>query len=355
MEQKIDLELPLKRKVKLIMANIVILGAGGFGIALSISALQSGNKSTLWTKFEAEEELLKAERESKKLLPGVKIPEEIEITRDLEVLKTADIAIIAVPSHVVREICIMMAKYINPKAIVVCVSKGFEEVSLKTMSQIAEEELKNIFVALSGPSHAEEVAKNIPTALVAASTSKESAEFVQDALSNSTLRIYTSSDVMGVELGGALKNIIALAVGALDGLGLGDNTMAALITRGITEISRLGEKCGANLLTFAGLSGIGDLVVTCTSLHSRNRRFGKLIGMGKSSAVALEEVGMTVEGYKNTKNAYELALRHDVEMPIITEVYRTLYEDKPVGKVIYDLMGRPSKHESEDSWLTGNE
>ncbi len=336
------------------MAKVFILGSGGFGISLGVMAHQMGHQVTMWSYSQQEADMLRRERESKKLLPGIVLAPEIAIQTDFSRLDQSDLVIIATPSHAVRSVSHQIGELLSPQTIVACVSKGLEPETLKRMSQVMEEEIRhNPCVILSGPSHAEELAKKVPTAIVAASRSRQAAEAVQELLSNRTLRIYVNDDVTGVELGGALKNVIALAAGILDGLGLGDNSKAALMTRGITEIARLGIACGASSETFGGLSGMGDLIVTCTSLHSRNRRAGILIGSGVSPAQAVEQIGMTVEGYKSTKAAYEMSQRLGVEMPITTEVYRVLYEDKDPKAAIADLMGRPSRHESESIWLSG--
>ena len=334
------------------MAEILILGAGGFGTALAIMCAQNGHSVTLYSPFQQEIATLSAAREHKKLLPGVKIPETVRMVWELPQTVGAPLVIVATPSFAVRGVCASIKGRIGRDTVVTCVSKGFETGTLKTLSQVICEELpENSVVILSGPSHAEEVARGVPTTVVAASRSRAAAEFVQDTLMNPTLRIYVNDDVTGVELGGALKNVIALAAGTADGLGLGDNSKAALMTRGITEIARLGVAMGASTETFAGLSGIGDLIVTCTSMHSRNRRAGILIGQGKTAQEAIDEVGMTVEGYTAAKCAWELAQRAGVEMPIIREVYAVLYEGKRSDAAIRDLMGRPKRHESEVIWL----
>lgn len=334
------------------MAEVFIYGAGSFGAALAILFSKAGHHNVTLKARSEEKALDMAKTRICPLLPNVKIPDNVVITSTDDNIKNSDIFIIATPSHSVREVCADVKNSLSEKTIVTCVSKGFEEVTLKRMSQVMSEELKNNdCVIMSGPTHAEEIAKLIPTAIVVASYKREAAEYIQDTLSNSSFRIYVSDDVIGVELGGALKNVIALSAGALDGMGLGDNTKAALMTRGITEIARLGVKCGAKSETFAGLSGIGDLIVTCTSMHSRNRRAGLLIGQGKTAAEAINEIGMTVEGYKNAKSAYELSIKHNVDMPIITQVYKILYENKPIDKAIEDLMERPKRHESEVVWL----
>ena len=334
------------------MAKVLILGAGGFGTALAVMCEKQGHEVTLYSPFEEEIAVLSREREHKKLLPGVRIAETVRMTWRLPERVDAELVIVATPSFAVRGVCASVKEKLDSRAVVACVAKGFEPGSLKILSDVIEEELpQNPAVMLSGPSHAEEVGRGIPTTVVAASRSRAAAEYVQDTLMNPTLRIYVNDDVVGVELGGALKNVIALAAGAIDGLGLGDNPKAALMTRGITEIARLGVAMGARTETFAGLSGIGDLIVTCTSMHSRNHRAGILIGKGLTAEEAIKEVGMTVEGYTATKCAYELAQKTGVEMPIINEVYAVLYEGRSPDEAIRNLMTRPKRHESEAIWL----
>ncbi|MBC8569684.1 NAD(P)H-dependent glycerol-3-phosphate dehydrogenase [Zongyangia hominis] len=333
------------------MKNIAVLGCG-FGTALSIMCRQMGYDVTLWSPFAEEIAAIRREGEHRKLLPGIKLPEGIRLTCDLSCTAHADMILLAVPSHAVRATAQKLASIISPRCLLVNVAKGLEEESLLRLSQVIAEELpQNPLVVLSGPSHAEEVGRGQPTTVVAASADHNAAEAVQDLLMNQSLRIYVNDDLTGVELGGALKNIIALAAGVLDGLGYGDNAKAALLTRGITEISRLGCALGARQDTFAGLTGIGDLIVTCTSPHSRNRRAGILIGQGKTAAEAVAAVG-TVEGYRSARCAYALARRTGVEMPIIEQVYQVLFEGKAAGEAVECLMARPKKHEMERSWLT---
>lgn len=334
------------------MAKITILGAGGFGVALGVMCHRYGNAVSLWTPFAQEMETLRRDREHKKLLPGIRIAEDIGIGTDLAPAGAADLVLIATPSHAVRETAKRLAAVLPPEVPVGCVAKGLEESTLKTLSRQMEEELpRNPAVILSGPSHAEEVAKGCATTVVAASRSRQAAEFAQDTLMNETFRIYTSDDVLGVELGGAVKNVIALAAGILDGLEAGDNTKAALMTRGITEIARLGVALGAKQETFFGLSGIGDLIVTCSSAHSRNRRCGILIGENVPVQEAVRRIGMTVEGYRCAKAAYELSRRNKIYMPIVTGAYQVLYEGKRPAEVVRDLMALPKRHESESVWL----
>ena len=326
------------------MAKITILGSGGWGMALAIAAFNNGNEVTLWSPFSEEVNLLLEKRGNEKLLKGVVLPDGIKITNDLSVVEGDDLTIIATPSVAIRSVSKQLSAY-NDIGIVVNVAKGFEKGTLKFLTDVISEELpKNDVVAFSGPSHAEEVARNMPTSIVAASKSLEAAEKVQEIMSGGCLRVYTATDLIGVELGGALKNIIAIAAGCCDGLGFGDNNKAALITRGIAEMARLGISMGASEYTFAGLTGIGDLVVTCTSLHSRNNRFGYKVGQGVDIKTALAEVG-TVEGYYATEMAYQLAQKQGVDAPIIESCYALLYEEKPVSEVVSNLMKRPQKSE----------
>lgn len=334
------------------MENIMILGSGGFGTALAIMCDKMGHSVTLYSPFSEELDCIRRDGENRRLLPGAAVPESVVLTGELSAAGTAAVVIIATPSFAVRSTARALCGQLGEKTVVACVSKGMEDGTLKLFSQVISEELpESENVIISGPSHAEEISRMVPTTVVAASESRAAAETVQDILMNKSLRIYVSDDVVGVQLGGALKNIIALAAGASDGLSLGDNPKAALMTRGITEIARLGVAMGAKTETFAGLSGIGDLIVTCTSEHSRNHRAGVLIGRGRTAEQAIAEVGMTVEGYSAAKTAYELAQRLQVDMPIITEVYNVLYKGKTPALALRDLMGRPKRHESEVIWL----
>lgn len=326
------------------MAKVTVLGSGGWGMALALVAHRNGCKVTLWSPFEEEVKLLKEKRTNERLLSGVVLPDDIDITNDLSVVEGDTITIIATPSTAIRSVAQKLKQY-KDIGIVVNVSKGLEKGTLKRLSQVIADELPlSHIVVLSGPSHAEEVARNIPTSLVSASYSGAAAQIVQNVMSNENLRIYTNDDVIGVELGGALKNVIAIAAGGCEGLGLGDNTKAALITRGLAEMTRLGLCMGAKEYTFSGLTGIGDLVVTCTSKHSRNNRFGFLVGSGVPVKEALETVG-TVEGYYAVFMAYALAEKYSIEMPIINEIYKIIYEEKNVKEALYDLMNRPNKQE----------
>ena len=326
------------------MAKITVLGAGGWGMALAISAFGGGNEVTVWSPFPEEVTGLLKNRGNEKLLSGIKLPEGIDITTDLSAVSGSAITIIATPSLAVRQTAKRLATQ-KDFGIVVNVAKGFERGSLMRLSEVISDELPNAQVAvLSGPSHAEEVARGIPTSVAVASKSAVTAQIVQSILSGENFRIYTSDDLIGVELGGALKNVIAIAAGFCDGLGLGDKTKAALITRGLAEIARLADSMGAKEYTFSGLAGIGDLVVTCTSRHSRNHRFGEKVGAGTPIKQALEEVG-TVEGYYAAELAYTLAKKYKIEMPITEECYAILYENKDVKDVVSDLMQRPRRSE----------
>ena len=328
------------------MKKVTVIGSGSWGTALAVMLAENGHEVFIWSRRQdAVDELLK-ERTNKKYLPGVVIPDSIQATTDRkEAVDGADIVILAVPSRAVAQTVRDFAPYLKTWQILVNVAKGLEPETLFLLSDVIKREAPQCEVCvLSGPSHAEEVARNIPTSLVAASKSLVTAQIVQNIMSGDNLRVYTSDDLVGVELGGALKNVIAIAAGFCDGLGLGDNTKAALITRGLAEMSRLGVCMGAKEYTFAGLTGIGDLVVTCTSRHSRNNRFGHKVGTGVPIEQALKEVG-TVEGYYAADMAHSLAKKYNIEMPIIDECYAVLYEGKDVRNVTNDLMRRPNRSE----------
>lgn len=336
--------------------KISIIGAGSWGTALAVLLGKSGFSVSMWSVFDDEIEMINEKREHIHKLPGTLIPEGVLCTGDMEEsINGAEAVVMVVPSQTIRKSAKDMSKHIKDGTIIVSCSKGLEEGTGLRLSEVIKEEIpKAQLVVLSGPSHAEEVARDIPTTVVAASENTEAAEFIQDVFMTPKFRVYTNPDVIGVELGGALKNVIALCAGISDGLGFGDNTKAALMTRGITEISRLGISMGAKPLTFAGLTGIGDLIVTCTSMHSRNRRAGILIGQGKSSKEAMDEVKMVVEGVTTTKAAYELAKRKDVSMPITSEAYEVLFNGKNAKLAVSDLMMRNKKNEVEEigeSWL----
>lgn len=332
------------------MAKIGILGGGSWGTALAILLGNKNNEVHIWVRDELQLRQMKELRENKKYLPGVIIPDEIGITNDIsKVIYNKELIVLAVASHGIRDSLNEGKKDFNKEQIIVNVAKGIENDTLLRISEIVKEILpNNPYAVLSGPSHAEEVARNIPTTVVSASNNKNIAKYVQDIFMSPYFRVYTNPDVVGVELGGSLKNVIALGAGISDGLGYGDNTKAALMTRGIIEMGRLGEKLGANSKTFSGLSGIGDLIVTCTSMLSRNRRAGILIGQGQSLDEATKNVGMVVEGIKTTKSAYELAKKNNVIMPITNEIYNVLYNGEDVRESVYNLMLRDKKPEIED-------
>ena len=327
------------------MANITILGSGGFGLSLAVMAERCGHKVTVWSKFQSEIDDIRKHGEHVQKLPGVPVDEGIALSSDISCIEGCDMLIFGIPSSFVRDVAKLAAPYVRENMVIVNTGKGLEEGSLKTLSEVIAEEIKtDKLVVLSGPSHAEEVARCIPTTVVAASANLEAAEWVQEQLGNSSLRIYLNNDVKGCELGGALKNIIALCAGICDGMGYGDNTKAALMTRGIHEIARLGKACGADFSTFSGLTGIGDLIVTCTSMHSRNRRAGILIGQGVSPQEAVKIVG-TVEGYFCCKAAYALSRRLGVEMPITEQLNEVLFNGGDVREALGILMNRPQVYE----------
>jgi len=331
--------------------KIAILGGGSWGIAVANLLSFNGNDVSLWEFNREDFQKLTGERENKIKLPGIKIPDEINIFNDLApAVANTKIICLAVPSHTVREVCKQLNKLdLDPEIIIVNLAKGIDIDTFQRMSQVIKDEIDavdfNNIVTLSGPSHAEEVAKGMPTSVVAGCMNESTAEFVRDVFSNEFFRAYSSPDIIGVETGGAFKNIIAIAAGITDGLGGGDNTKGALFTRGIAEISRLGVAMGANPLTFAGLSGLGDLVTTCISRHSRNRTFGEKIGSGKSFDEAMGEMTMVVEGVRATTAAYRLMSKYDIEMPITEQVYEVLFNAKSAEDALRDLMTRDLKSE----------
>lgn len=323
-----------------------VIGAGTWGTALAIVLAKNGHEVMLWSKFPAEiKELMETRRHRN--LPGAVLPENITGETALRaVCEDCAVLVLAVPSIYVRETAREMSPYVSPGKIVVTVAKGIEEGSLLTMTELVEQEIPAARAAvLSGPTHAEEVSRLLPTTIVAGAWEEQTACFVQDCFMNESFRVYINTDVKGVEIGAALKNVIALAAGMADGLGYGDNTKAALITRGIAEISRLGMKMGCRPETFAGLSGIGDLIVTCASMHSRNRRAGILIGEGRNYEEAMREVGQVVEGVYAAKAALELSERYEVSMPIVEKVNEILFAGKPVREAVRELMLRDRKEE----------
>jgi glycerol-3-phosphate dehydrogenase (NAD(P)+) len=328
--------------------KVSVIGAGSWGTALSLLLHHNGHKVTLWSIMEAEVAMLNEKREHVDKLPGVKIPDGIEITTNLEAsIKGAELLVLAVPSPFTRSTAKAMSPFVEDGQIIVNVAKGIEEKTLMTLTDIVEEEIPNCRAAvLSGPSHAEEVGRGLPTTVVAGARDRETAELIQNVFMNQVFRVYTSPDMLGIELGGALKNVIALAAGIADGLGYGDNTKAALITRGIAEMSRIGLAMGGRIETFSGLSGIGDLIVTCASVHSRNRKAGYLMGQGKTMKEAMDEVKMVVEGVYSAKAAMGLAKKYGVEIPIIEQVNAVLFEDKPAREAVNELMLRDKKIEN---------
>lgn len=332
------------------MEKICVLGAGSWGSALALELAKKGYEISMWTKNQEQAESIKLTRENKNYLPGILFPENIGLTTDIEeAIKGSAVIVLAVPSQAIRSICSKIKPFVKDEQILVDVAKGLEKGTGLRLSEVCKEELpNNPYVTLSGPSHAEEVARDIPTTVVVASEDLNVAKKIQDIFMSPEFRVYTNPDIVGVELGGALKNIIAFGAGICDGLGYGDNAKAALMTRGISEIGRLGVAMGANKLTFAGLSGIGDLIVTCTSMHSRNRRAGILIGQGKSLEETLEEVKMVVEGITATDVAHKVAKELNIDMPITNAIYSVLYEGLDPKEVGVALMMRDKTHEMEE-------
>lgn len=329
----------------------VVVGSGAWGTALAIRLCKNGHDVTMWT-FEKEliEEMETTRRNPR--LPGAVLPEGLKISGDYGCVRGCKLVVMASPSFPARTVAKAVAPYIDEDAVVVSITKGLEDGTYLRMSQVVAQETGKEVVALTGPSHAEEVSLDVPTGLLAASHDQVLAEFVQDAFMSDTLRVYTSPDPVGAELGAALKNVIALCAGVSDGLGYGDNTKAMLMTRGLTETARLGIALGAQKETFAGLAGVGDLIVTCTSMHSRNRRAGILIGQGKNAQEAMKEVGAVVEGYYAAKAAYALGKAMGVEMPITEAAYRVLYEGVPAKEVVQALLLRSRKSETENpTWI----
>ena len=333
------------------MSKVFVLGAGGWGIGLAMVARRLGHKVILWSHDAEEIREIRAHNENRRCLPGVSLPEGVELTTSLEGVADTDLVILAVPSFAIRSVATRLKPLLQAGTLVVNAGKGLEDGTLKRFSAVLEEELPTArIVVLSGPSHAEEVARSVPTVVTLASHDNEAAELVQKMLGEPRFRLYVNSDVVGVELGGALKNVIALCAGMVDGLGMGDNTKAALMTRGLAEIARLGVAMGAEERTFAGLSGMGDLMVTCGSMHSRNRRAGILLGRGTPVEQAVAQVG-TVEGYLAARSAYELSRAYGVDMPIVEQCYRVCYEGLDVRQAVVTLMERPLRYETEPLWM----
>ena len=328
-----------------------VIGSGAWGTALAIRLCKNGHDVTMWTFEKDLIQEMETTRHNPRL-PGAVLPEGLKISGDYACASGCDLVVMASPSFPLRSVCKGVAPFIDEKAVVVSVTKGLEANTHLRMSQVVAQETGKDVVVLSGPSHAEEVAQDVPTGLLAASEQQALAEFVQDAFMSDELRVYTSADPVGAELGAALKNVIALCAGVADGMGCGDNTKAMLMTRGLTETARLGVALGAHKETFAGLAGVGDLIVTCTSMHSRNRRAGILIGQGKGAQEAMQEVGAVVEGYYAAKSAYELGKAKGIDMPITEAAYKVLYEGANVKDAVQQLLSRNRKVESEDAgWL----
>ena len=331
------------------MKRIFVAGSGSWGLAIAKMAAEKGHAVTISGRSEEKAQELASRRENPRLLPGVRLPESVRVTADFSLAQEAELVIIAVPSHAVREICLLLQQHLQKDAVLVLLSKGFDrERGDCLLSETVEELLPNHpVVALTGPSHAEEVGRKMPTAVVSACADEDVARMVQQTLTTEYFRIYTTTDIISAELGGAMKNIMAIAVGISDGYGFGDNTKAMLMTRGIAEMSRLGVCLGGEAETFAGLSGIGDLIVTCISQHSRNRRFGLLIGRGMPVQQALKEVGAVVEGYFATGAIRRITQGKNIEMPICNAMYQVLYEDVPITKMYTLLLDRAHRSEQE--------
>ncbi len=331
-----------------VVARIGMLGAGSWGTALTYELSAKGHEVLVWSVSEEEVDLLNTEHEQKIKLPGVKLPVEVQATTDLQkAIDGMDLLVLAVPSPFTRSTARRMRPYVGEGQLIVSVAKGLEEDSFMTLTQIIEEEIPQCrTTVLCGPTHAEEVGKGLPTAIVAGAARREDALYVQDVFMSEVFRVYTSPDVLGMQVGAALKNVVALAAGIADGLGYGDNTKAALITRGIAEIARLGMAMGGRQESFTGLTGIGDLIVTCASMHSRNRRAGILIGQGKTTKEAMAQVQQVVEGVYSARAAYQLSEHYHIETPIIEQVYRILEENKSPAEAVRELMLRDRKIES---------
>jgi glycerol-3-phosphate dehydrogenase (NAD(P)+) len=330
--------------------KIAVVGGGGWGTALAILLHNNGHQVTMWLRSQDKLDAIRHTGENA-LLPGIPVSPEIELTTDLSCVSQAELVVSAVPSFAVRQTAEKMKLYLRHETILVSVTKGIERDTAKRMSEILEEVTGATVAVLSGPTHAEEVGRGIPSGSVVACAKKDVAEKVQDVFMSQVFRVYASPDIVGVELGAALKNIYALIAGVLEGAGCGDNTKALMMTRGLTESARLGVALGAQRETFAGLSGVGDLIVTCCSMHSRNHRCGILVGQGKKPMEAMEEVGAVVEGYYAAASAHDLAAKTGIEMPIAEAAYEALYEDLSVDQAIKKLMGRTKGHEIEKNWL----
>lgn len=328
--------------------KIAVIGSGAWGTALAVTLCKNGHDVTLWARDARKAEEIRSTRYNPRL-EDVQLPEKLKISADANCVAGCTLVVIASPSFAIRNVCRLIQPHLEENTVMVSVTKGIEEKTLLRMSQVVQEETHRPVVALTGPSHAEELAMGMPTGCVAASPNQAHAELVQDAFMTDYFRVYTNPDIVGAELGGALKNVVALCAGVTEGMGYGDNMKAMLITRGMTEMARLGIVMGASRDTFAGLAGMGDLIVTCTSQHSRNRRAGVLIGRGEKPASAMEQVGAAVEGYYAAKSAWELAKQFGVDMPIVRAAYAVLYEDIATEKVVEALLNRSRKAEHEDT------
>ena len=331
------------------MSKVTFLGGGSFGISLAILLANKGNTVAVYDRDDAVVEDINVNRRNDKFIKGLDVPKNVTAYNTLEeAVVHSDYVVLAVPSHVIRSASRSLKGLIDENIPVICIAKGIEEGSNKTLVEVIEEEIQNPVVVLSGPSHAEEVAFNIPTTVLTSSKNMKVAEEIQDLFMTKTFRVYTNDDLVGVEIGGAVKNIIALAAGVCDGLGYGDNTKAALMTRGMAEIVRIGTKLGGKIETFLGLTGMGDLIVTCTSMHSRNRRAGILMGQGKSLQETLDEVQMVVEGITATEVAYKVSRELNIDMPITEAIYSVLYQGANPNEAVLELMTRSKKHEMEE-------
>lgn len=338
------------------MEKVSVIGAGSWGTAIAFVLAENGHDCLLWSRRAEQAVEINEKHTNESYLHGITLPSNLKATSDLEnAVHHSDIIVIAVPTKAIRDLCAEINQLANNAKLIIHVSKGIEPDTLNRISEVIEEELstdkRKAIVALSGPSHAEEVVLRHPTTITAASFDQQAAEHVQDLFMNQYFRVYTNDDLVGVELGAALKNVIALAAGISDGIGYGDNAKAALITRGLAEITRLGVKMGANPLTFSGLTGLGDLIVTCTSVHSRNWKAGNLLGQGKSLDEVISGMGMVIEGVRTTKAAHQLSVRYDVSMPLTEALYSILFDNIPPKEAVDQLMNRMKKQEIEDIYF----
>ena len=327
-----------------------VIGSGAWGTALAIRLCGNGHDVTMWTHSPEKARWMEHSRRCPRL-PKAELPSNMTITADPACVAGCELVVMATPSFPIRDVCRQIAPYLDEKTVMVSVTKGIEQGTLMRMSEVVAQETSRPVVVLTGPSHAEEVAFNVPTGLLSACTDQKLSELVQDAFMSDTLRVYTSGDPVGAEIGGAMKNVIALCAGVSDGLGCGDNTKAMLMTRGLTEMARLGVSMGAHRDTFAGLSGVGDLIVTCTSMHSRNRRAGILIGQGLGVQEAMKEVGAVVEGYYAARSAWDLCRKQGIEMPILEATYRVLYGEMTAAEALQWLLHRQRKPEEDLGWM----